>query len=679
MIVGRVVSTDPQGPSASADETQEHAPISEDRAPRSDASPELDAPAEPDNDVATTPSAESTNVQRRSGPLFGSTLVGVPPPPAPRTTPARRAVVPGMLFAGDFKILRLLARGGMGAVFEAEQISTGRRRAVKVLRVSERVDEGTRQRFLREARAGALIDSEHVVDVVVAGSDDATNTLWIAMEYLDGCTLGERLARLGSDVLLPQRESWVVLRAVLRGLAKAHTRGVVHRDLKPSNVFLSRERDGSASVKILDFGIACFLEGEPQKVTDPIGTPLWMAPEQARLAAITPSVDVWSAGLLAFRLFSGRSYWVAANSDTPNLRDVLTELLYEPLESATERAEALACPGRLPMGFDAWFSRCVTRDPALRFVDASEALAALEKIAPRISDAPPGARLRSPLPAAYNLDAPPPTQRIATAPMPAVAPRRVATAPMAARPASRAASDGVHARLEDDDAGEAPTVRTSAVRLDVPPIAPSPRATTTTAPRVQFASPIQLAPPGTEAPPPRPAATPLTYRVAVLGAVLVGGVLAIVQAPGGWRARSAPPRVSSSVDALRPARESVSDLAPSTWPAGEVRIWRGAAQGNESRYAFAAVLRMNANDRVDGYISWTVERAAGVRTGEQVRENVEGSYDTTLGTLDLHGTLSTNPIVYAVNAYRLRVHGAGTLDGTTVDASLSMRASRGGR
>ncbi|MFO0646226.1 MAG: serine/threonine-protein kinase [Polyangiales bacterium] len=294
-------------------------------------------------DVPSIPPPDRSGPPATSSPFFGNTLVGVPPPPAKTSAPRNFAV--GAVYAGDFRIVRALAKGGMGAVFEVDQISTGRRRALKIIRVPGALDVATRERFLREARASAMIDSPHVVEVVVAGTDDATSTLWIAMEYLVGETLADRMARLDANATLPQRESWVVLTELLRGLARAHARGVVHRDLKPTNVFLARTNGAVApTVKILDFGIACFHDGQEHKLTDPIGTPLWMAPEQSRPSRITPSVDVWAVGLIAFRLFAGRSYWLAARDASPNVRDVLAELLYEPLrERLRARRDPAAC------------------------------------------------------------------------------------------------------------------------------------------------------------------------------------------------------------------------------------------------------------------------------------------------------------------------------------------------
>ncbi len=308
-------------------------------------------------ETPSVPPPERSEPRESLNPFVGNTLVGVPPPPTKPLT--ARSIAVGSVYAGDFRILRSLAKGGMGAVYEADQISTGRRRALKVMRVRGALDAGVRDRFLREARASAMVDSPHAVEVIVAGADEATNSLWIAMEYLVGETLADRLARLEAGAVLPQHETWLVLSQLLKGLARAHTRGVIHRDLKPTNVFLARGEGDAVTVKLLDFGIACFHDAQDDKLTDPIGTPLWMAPEQARPARITPSVDVWAVGLIAFRLLFGRSYWLAARDASPNVRAVLAELLYEPLEGASERADALGCKRRLTMGFDAWFARCV--------------------------------------------------------------------------------------------------------------------------------------------------------------------------------------------------------------------------------------------------------------------------------------------------------------------------------
>ncbi len=634
---------------------------------RIDASLSANDGVEP-RDVPSIPPAERSDPRASSSPFFGNTLVGVPPPPAKAPTPRSFAV--GGVYAGDFRIIRALAKGGMGAVFEVDQISTGRRRALKIIRVPGALDVATRERFLREARASAMIDSPHVVEVAVAGSDDATSTLWIAMEYLVGETLADRVARLDPNTTLPQRDSWIVLTELLRGLSRAHARGVVHRDLKPTNVFLARTGASAApTVKILDFGIACFHDGQDHKLTDPIGTPLWMAPEQSRPSRITPAVDVWAVGLIAFRLFAGRSYWLSAREASPNVRDVLAELLYEPLESASERAETLGCVRRLPVGFDGWFARCVAREPTERFVDATEAAAALALITPPELALDPNAprRSRPGMHPVARVDAPTSTRPPLGAP-----PRRPLAAPTPNERAARVRRESLHPRL-DEDPHEAATVRMGAVtaepqaqRASTPPA--SPRLSVGAPSWAKTPTELRPPTPAPAPPPPPPSVLGSTrFRVALIAAVLIGGVAAIVQAPGVFRPRTQRRVVDNG--------HTTADGRVSAWNVGAGRIWRGEASSSESRFGFTAVLRLTRPDHVSGYISWSVVSSPTAAAGEQVRENVDGAFDQTLGAIEIHGTHSTNPLVYPVNAYRFRVRGDGSLDGSSLDAALSIRAT----
>jgi len=162
----------------------------------------------------------------------------------------------GQEFAG-FRIVRKLAEGGMGIVYVAEHLSTGRERALKLMRADVRtLDAKSMERFQREARVGAQIKSDHLVEVVDAGFEG--HTLWIAMELLEGETLEERLRRLGP---LSRDVGSAVFTQLQHGLGHAHAQGLIHRDLKPENIFLEapRRADVSFTVKILDFGIAVLL------------------------------------------------------------------------------------------------------------------------------------------------------------------------------------------------------------------------------------------------------------------------------------------------------------------------------------------------------------------------------------------------------------------------------------
>ncbi|MFO0609891.1 MAG: serine/threonine-protein kinase [Polyangiales bacterium] len=294
-------------------------------------------------------------------------------------------LAPGTTFAKDFRVERTLGVGGMGAVYEATLTETGQRVALKLMHPSQIADAKLRQRFAQEARVGAWIGSPHIVDVVRAGVDES-GVPWLAMELLQGHTLASKLQRYLPAQGLPHDEAWLVLAQLCRGLIAAHEKGVVHRDLKPENVFVtsSPRADAPFTVKILDFGIAKRIDpATPESNrTTAIGTPLWMAPEQNEVTEITPAADVWAVGLVCFRMFTGRFYWLAANEPELNLGWLFHELVTEALVPASVRAEMLGCELLLPMKFDAVFSRCVARDPRQRFANARELAEALAAIAP---------------------------------------------------------------------------------------------------------------------------------------------------------------------------------------------------------------------------------------------------------------------------------------------------------
>jgi serine/threonine protein kinase/predicted DsbA family dithiol-disulfide isomerase len=284
----------------------------------------------------------------------------------------------GTTVATDYRIERELARGGMGVVYVATQLSTGRQRALKLMHPTLVQNERMRRRFEQEARVGSRIDSEHVVQVIAAGVEPKSGMPWIAMELLEGEDLQRLVDRRGP---LGLEETAQLFAQVCHGLAAAHRAGVVHRDLKPENVFLMHaRREGAAlTVKLLDLGIAKIVAESRPADTAAIGTPLWMAPEQAG-GAITPAADVWSLGLLVFWMLTGKCYWLSANgpADRQSVISVLREVAVEPLEPASVRARKLGARPELMAGFDAWFARCVARDPAERFPNAGVAREAFE-------------------------------------------------------------------------------------------------------------------------------------------------------------------------------------------------------------------------------------------------------------------------------------------------------------
>ncbi|WP_437693244.1 serine/threonine-protein kinase [Sorangium sp. So ce176] len=313
-------------------------------------------------------------------------------------------LAPGTVLGGDFRIVRPLSQGGMGAVLVAEQISTGKPRAVKLMHAQLAQDPHFRERFEQEARVGARIESDHVVEVVAAGVDPATQTPWLAMELLDGSDLAAVVAQRGP---LPPDEVRELMGQLCHALAAAHRAGVVHRDIKPENVFIARPRQQNVrfKVKVLDFGVAKVVAETraTSSMTASVGTPLWMAPEQTELAAqVTPASDVWSLGLLVFYLLTGRLYWVEpVRGPSASVMSLMREVLFNPLDPPSARAAHLGCPHVIPAGFDAWFARCVARDARARFPDAAQAMAALDPVLAAAAHGPAGS---------HRPPAPPPAQ-----------------------------------------------------------------------------------------------------------------------------------------------------------------------------------------------------------------------------------------------------------------------------
>lgn len=320
-------------------------------------------------------------------------------------------LVPGSIFAGDFRVVKPLSAGGMGMVYVAHQLSTGRDRALKIMLGELADNRDLKRRFEQEARIGAQIDSEHVVEVVGAGVDAESGTPWLAMELLQGMDLATHLREVERMSVVEARQLFDEL---AHALSAAHDKQIVHRDLKPENLFLARSRRANAgfTLKVLDFGIAKLMNQARTSATGTMGTPLWMAPEQAQAgAAITPAADVWALGLIAFRVLSGKCFWKAASSDDLSAMMILREILMEPIVLASVRTKELA-GAPLPPGFDAWFSRCVDRDASRRFPNANVAHQALRQVL----DAPTEAPAPTPVAAAHRTVAAAPIAAAVAAP-----------------------------------------------------------------------------------------------------------------------------------------------------------------------------------------------------------------------------------------------------------------------
>ncbi len=350
---------------------------------------------------------------------------------------------PGAVIGRDFRVVRPLAEGGMGAVYVVEQISTAKPRALKVMHAQFAADPRSRERFVQEARAGGQVASDHVVEVVTAGVDEATGTPWMVMEFLDGETLDAAITRRGG---LPIDEAWEVFSQFGHALAAAHAVGIVHRDLKPENIVLATPRRAGAlfTVKVLDFGIAKLLNERAGTNTQAIGSPHWMAPEQTMEGTpIGPPTDVWALGLIAYHTLTGTEFWKHANDTDGNIVPLMVEIGAKPIPPASVRATEQDRAHLLPTGFDAWFARCVTRDIGARYEDGAVATAALLPLL-RAPKPQPNAVADGTLPFAPTVGQPvyaptavTPPEPAVTAPAPTVA-TRAPTEPIPATPATQA-------------------------------------------------------------------------------------------------------------------------------------------------------------------------------------------------------------------------------------------------
>jgi serine/threonine-protein kinase len=281
----------------------------------------------------------------------------------------------GAVFANRYRIVRCIAQGGMGAVYEAIHLETERRRALKVMLPHIVGSEELRDRFKREARVAAQIESEFIVDVFDAGVDEATQMPFLVMELLKGEELGKRLERVGR-FSPPEVVSYLHQTAL--ALDKTHRANIVHRDLKPENLFLTEREDGAPRIKVLDFGIAKLVaDGSTQaNATRSVGTPLYMSPEQFKSGTkVSPASDIYALGMMSYTLLVGAPYWADEASGDSNVFAFAATVMNGPREAPSVRAQRKFV--QLPPSFDHWFSIVCAAEPTQRFQTASQAVAAL--------------------------------------------------------------------------------------------------------------------------------------------------------------------------------------------------------------------------------------------------------------------------------------------------------------
>jgi eukaryotic-like serine/threonine-protein kinase len=283
--------------------------------------------------------------------------------PDPNAPAAQMPFPPGTVIAGGkYRVSRLLGEGGMGWVVVATHLQLEQRVALKFMRSAKNPEAVAR--FLREARAAARIQSEHVARVSDVGTLE-NGSPYLVMEYLEGEDLSELIDAKGA---LPEYLAVDYAMQACEGLAEAHAAGIIHRDLKPANLFLARRTDGSVRVKLLDFGISKLT---PAPGSQPeihmtstqalMGSPLYMAPEQMRSSrSVDRRADIWSMGTIIYEMLTGRSPF-----EGTTLPEVCAKILADtPTPMASLQPD-------LPPELDAVVLRCLEKSPDKRYPDVA--------------------------------------------------------------------------------------------------------------------------------------------------------------------------------------------------------------------------------------------------------------------------------------------------------------------
>jgi eukaryotic-like serine/threonine-protein kinase len=282
--------------------------------------------------------------------------------------PNKTKIPVGAVLAGKYRITREIGRGGMAAVYEAENVDIGKRVAIKVLAQELTTSAIVVERFLREARAAAAIRSPYICDVYDSGRLEEDGRPFLVLELLEGDSLYERMTKIR---FIDPETTLSIITQTCRGLTKAHAASIVHRDLKPENIFLTKDEEGQLLSKILDFGLAKFYApmagtAKQARLTREgavFGTPAYMSPEQVRgQGAVDHRADLWALGCIVYECLTGRTVWSTDQGVAMTFAQIASAPLPRPAQFRPD----------LPESFTTWFDRALDRDINKRFQTAKE-------------------------------------------------------------------------------------------------------------------------------------------------------------------------------------------------------------------------------------------------------------------------------------------------------------------
>jgi serine/threonine protein kinase len=305
----------------------------------------------------------STESSEMSAPF---SLPSRPPPAFSTPLPEADPSLVGHLLESKYLVKELIGRGGMGAVYRAENQRIGKQVAIKMLTRGHDAGSSSMKRFYREARIMGSLGHPNIVEIYDLGALD-NGVPFQVMELLEGQTLAGKIEIEGGIAI---EDALVIAEQVLSALDVAHQRGIVHRDLKPDNVFLA-QREGRTIVKLLDFGISKTIGEETLSLTKTgmvVGTPFYLAPEQARGDDVDQRIDVWAMGVLLYEMITGTTPFRAENYNK-----LIVRILTTRAEPPSTRQP------RLAKEIEQVIMTALSHDRDDRYADAGQMLSAFQE------------------------------------------------------------------------------------------------------------------------------------------------------------------------------------------------------------------------------------------------------------------------------------------------------------